>query len=427
MTEIVPKRCTLENGLKVVIHHQPGRRSVTNFLAIRSGSRYETAQNNGIAHFLEHLVFKGTEKYTDNEAVASAIEGVGGTLNAWTDFDHTAYWNVVPQEEWQVGVDLNVELAFKALLRQEDLERERGVIIEEIRMLQDDPARYVHDLSTEQMFSGHPLAQQIIGSEKTVQDMSLPQFKDYRSRYYAPSQAVFVVVGDLDEASVEAHLRQQFKSLEPRELTVPEPWQGQSKAAIRVLNKATDQTHFVLGLADDKLGLQSARERYAVMLLNTILGQGMSSRLFMNIREKKGLAYAIHSHFSSLEDAGALTVYGGVNTAKVELALQALMEELENLSSKLVPAAELERARRHLIGTQEIQADHGLNLAVWYGTDWLLGRWETHEEVRRGLLAVTSDEIQSLARRIFKPSCLTLVVIGPHEKTETFAGILNNR
>lgn len=427
MAELVPKRWTLDNGLKIVIHRQPGRRSATNFLAIRSGSRYENLQNSGIAHFLEHLVFKGTENFADNEAVAGAIEGVGGSLNAWTDFDHTAYWNIVPQREWRAGVDLNIELAFKPLLRADDLERERGVITEEIRMLQDDPARYVYDLSTELIFAGHPLSQQIIGSEKTVREMKREQFIAYRQKYYAPSQAVFVVVGDLDESEVENYLRDQFKNYKPQEVTLPQPWRGKSKSAARLLNKATDQTHFVLGLSDDSVGLQSTQTRYATLLLNTILGQGMTSRLFLNIREKKGLAYAISSHYGTLEDAGTLMIYGGVNTAKVEEALKAVMEELDNLRSKPVGSAELERARRHLIGIQEIQADQGLNLAVWYGTNWLLGRWETHEEVRGGLMAVTPEDVQMIAKRLIENDCLTLAVIGPHEKSETFAGLLKNR
>lgn len=423
---ITPKQTRLPNGFRLVTIDQPGRRSVTNFLVIRSGSRYETGDNNGIAHFLEHLVFKGTKSYPNNEAVAQAIEGVGGTLNAWTDFDHTAYWNIVPTSEWRVGLDLPLELAFQPQLRAEDLERERGVIIEEIRMLQDDPARYVHDLATEQLFAGNPLGQPIIGNEQTITAMKLEQFRDYKERFYTPAQAVFAVVGDLSDKDVAGVLTDKIRSLKARPLTKPERLTTMSARSLRVLNKPTDQTHFVLGVADPGLGLERTSERYTAMVLNTILGKGMSSRLFMNVREKKGLAYSIYSHLGTLEDAGTLTIYGGVNTTKVDAALNAVREELDSLASK-VSVAELQKAKRNLIGTNDIQADQGLSLAMWYGTDWLLGRWETHEEVTAGIEAVSTEGVQQLAAHLFKPEHQTLSVVGPYKSDATFARFLNSQ
>jgi predicted Zn-dependent peptidase len=427
MQHFSPNRLELPNGFRIVTIDLPGRRSLTNFLALRSGSRYEEGGNNGVAHFLEHVVFKGTDKFPSNDVLAQAIEGVGGTLNAWTDFDHTAYWNIVPGFEWRVGLEMPLELAFRPRVRDEDIERERGVIIEEIRMLQDDPARYVYDLATTQIFAGNALARPIIGNEATIKAMTPAQFQAYRDRFYTPSQAVFVVVGDLEGKDIVGTLKAAVSSLEPKPVTLPTRLESQSPRSVNLLTKSTDQTHFIIGTAHPSLGLDNTKERYASSVLNTVLGQGMSSRLFLEVREKQALAYSINSSLGTLEDAGTLVIYGGVNTAKTAQALKATSRELQRLQSEKVPRDELERAKAQIIGGNDIKADSGLSLATWYGTDWLLGRWETHDEVAAGVNAVSAADVQALAAELFQPEHLTLAMIGPHESADTFAEILTKQ
>lgn len=417
----------LPNGLKLVAIDLPGRRSVTSFLALRSGSRYETPENSGVAHFLEHLVFKGTRHYPTNEAVASAIEHTGGTLNAWTDFDHTAYWNIVPAANWQVGVEMPFELAFAPLIRPDDIERERGVIIEEIHMVQDDPARYVHDLATELAYRGHPLGQPIIGTEKTVTGMTADQFQAYRDQFYSAPHSVFVVAGDLSRAPILEAARQRGATVRGGNVTLPHPVEQPSRHGVTLLTKPTDQTHFVLGSTDPAIGLNGNGDRIAILLLDTILGRGMSSRLFLNVREKQGLAYSIHSHVSTLEDGGALSVYGGVNTDKALQALRAVKDELRRLQEELVSETELTDAKNYVNGANDMRADSGMALATWYGTDWLLGKWETHDEVAAAVNGVTADRIRTAAQLLFTPERLFLAVIGPQADEAPFAELLTRQ
>lgn len=414
---------TFPNGLKLVKINLPSFHSITNFLVIRSGARYETSANNGVAHFLEHMVFKGTKSFANSKEIAEAVEGVGGYFNAWTSNDHTAYWNVVPQSQFQRGIQVACELAFTPKLRAEDLERERGVIIEEIRRMQDDPASLVDDMLGEVLFKDHSLGQSIIGTEKTIKAMTIEQFRDYHKAHYAPSQAYFVCAGNLEGKDIEGAVWEQVKQLKNAPVSSPEIFTGTSKRGLRLLKKKTDQTHFMLGTADPSLGL-TQKERFVGQVLNGVLGRGMSSRLFLNIREKKGLAYAINSSFQPFEDTGALIIYGGVNTEKVALTLEALREEFTNLANELVGADELAKSKSQIIGSYDLSSDRPVDLATWYGTGMLLGMTETYEQAKEAIAAVTSQQIQALAKKLFKSERLALAVIGPYKSEEIFADFL---
>src|SRR3990167_3209585 len=213
MNKLKPHFEKLPNGLTLVLVDLPGFHSLTNFLVIRSGSRYEDKKNNGVAHFLEHMVFKGTTKYPDKLDIAQSIEGVGGYFNAWTSNDHTAYWNTVPLAAWQRGIEVPFELAFNAILRKEDLEHERGVIIEEIRRMNDDPSSQVEDQLGEILFPNHPLGLSVIGTEERIEKMTIEQFKQYRSTYYHPAQALFICVGNIGNRDIKAEVVKLTKDL----------------------------------------------------------------------------------------------------------------------------------------------------------------------------------------------------------------------
>ncbi len=423
MSKINIKRTKLDNGLELAAIHLPSFHSITNFLTIRSGSRYEDSTNNGIAHFLEHMVFKGTEKFADTKILAEAIEGVGGYFNAWTNVDHTAYWNTVPSKEWRLGAELPFELAFRSLLRDEDLERERGVIIEEIRMIQDDPARYVDDLSGELVFAGNPLSQQIIGTEETIRKMTIDQFRDYKTTFYHPSQALFIVIGDVEGKDYQSLVEELSNNLDKKEPSQPKRISQPSRKALKVLNKPTDQTHFMLSMAEPTFAYTNA-DRFKAVVLNAVLGRGMSSRLFLNVREKRGLAYSVRSSYAGIEDTGVISIYGGVNTTKVAESLEAIRDELKRLQDEPVGAEELRKAQRYLQGAFALKSDDPISLAQWYGTDHLLGMKETFEEASELVGQVTSSQIQELAQEIFKPEYLTLAVIGPYGDDQKFRDFL---
>lgn len=414
---------SLKNGLKIVKINLPNFHTVTNFLVVRSGSRYETPEVNGIAHFLEHMVFKGTKSFANTKVIAEALEGVGGYFNAWTANDHTAYWNVVPASQWQIGMQMASELAFFPKLPAEDLERERGVIIEEIRRMNDDPASKVDDLLGPALFPHNPLGYSVIGTEDIIGSVTIDDFKRYHAAHYRPSQAAFVCIGNLEDKDVDGELEKLLGALEPGEISAPTPVTEPSKAALTLLNKDTDQTHFILAVADPTLGLKQ-KERFVAVVLNAVLGRGMSSRLFLNIREKKGLAYSIGSSFHPFEEVGIVEVSGGVNTEKVHQTLSALDEEFDRLQAELVSAEELKKAKALITGSFDLSADRPVDMATWYGTSWLLGMTETYEEAKAAVETVTAEQVQGLAKKIFTKERQVLSVIGPYDDPKKFEDFL---
>ncbi len=413
----------LPNGLKIIKINLPNFHTVTNFLVIRSGSRYETPEVNGIAHFLEHMVFKGTKSFANTKVIAEALEGVGGYFNAWTANDHTAYWNIVPAEQWQMGIQMSSELAFYPKLPASDLERERGVIIEEIRRMNDDPASKVDDLLGPILFPDSPLGYSVIGTEEIIKSVTIDDFKNYHKAHYLPSQAAFVCVGNLENKDIDGEIEKYLGQFSAGDVSKPAHVTKPSKAALSLLNKKTDQTHFMLAVSDPALGL-TGKDRYIAQVMNTVLGSGMSSRLFLNIREKKGLAYSIGSSYHAFEETGIIQISGGVNTEKVHQTLFALDEEFVRLQDELVSAEELQKAINKLAGSFELSADRPVDMATWYGTDWLLGATETFEESVAAVKKVTAEQIQVLAKRVFTKDRQVLAVIGPYPADQKFKEFL---
>ena len=424
MKETIIEQKVLENGLTIVKINLPNFHTITNFLVIRSGSRYETPEINGIAHFLEHLVFKGTKSFAGPKEIAETIEGIGGYFNAWTSNDHTAYWNVVPADHWKIGIKIASELAFFPKLPDNDMERERGVIIEEIRRMNDDPSSLVDDLVGGILFPSNPLGYSVIGSEKNIRSVTIDDFRNYHKSHYLPNQATFVVAGNLEDKNIDKEIEKLLGGLKPGQKTLPEKVTKPSKNSLKVLNKKTDQTHFIVAMADPKLNL-SSNERYVASVLNAVLGWGMSSRLFMNIREKKGLAYSIYSSTNMFEDTGVIQIYGGVNTDKVALALSALDEELERLQNELVEEPELNKAIAKVVGSFDLSADKPVDMATWYGTSALLsGRSETYAEAQAKLKEVTAEQAQAMAKILFAKERQVLAVVGPYDKDKIFREFL---
>ncbi|MBI4948168.1 insulinase family protein [Candidatus Berkelbacteria bacterium] len=413
----------LPNKLTLVTVNIPSFHSVTNFLVIRSGSRYETPKNNGVAHFLEHMVFKGTKSYEGSKEIAEAIEGIGGYFNAWTSNDHTAYYNTVPSSQWRRGINVPFELAFTPKLRKEDMERERGVIIEEIRRMNDDPSSLADDRLGEILFPNNSIGYSVIGSEETINNMKIEDFKDYHTAHYAPSQAYFVAVGDLEGKDIESAVLEECAHLSEKPISKTEYIKKPSKKALKLLNKKTDQTHFLLGSSDPILSGNNNNQAVAAVL-NAVLGSGMSSRLFLNIREKKGLAYSINSGYYSFEDTGAIVIYGGVNTQKIAMTLEALNEEFEKLMTEEVGEVELNKAKSLIQGSYDLRADRPIDIATWYGTSFLLGNKRTFEQAKEEISAVTAKQIKDLAQILFVKDRLALSVVGPYETDEIFASYL---
>ncbi len=419
------KTSVLPNGLRIVTIEMPVLRSVASTIFIKAGSRNESPELSGISHFLEHMVFKGTKKYPNQAAVAEAIEGVGGALNAWTSHDHTAYWNQVPKERVPTAVDVISDLISSPQIRPADLERERGVIIEEIHRYQDLPQRYVIDLIYTILFPGHPLGQFIIGTKENIRRFEPQDFLSYQDAWYRPHNMVFVFAGGVTHEQVVGEVKDRLGALAKKPTGGIAPASTkQDRPQALVHPKKTDQAHLVIAVRGVPY---NHPDRFVLAVLNTALGEGMSSRLFMRIREEKGLAYSIHSDIEHFEDTGNFIIHAGLNLRKLEYAMEAIVGELKELKDKKVPAKELARVKEYMRGNISLSVDEPEEMAAWFGRQFLFEpEVLTPDQVIEKLMAISDEDLNRVAKTYFVPANLSLAVIAPvNKKKETsFATIL---
>ncbi len=374
----------------------------------------ESRAESGMAHFMEHLTFKGTAGWPSTRAVSQAIEGIGGTSNAATDREATTYWARVPSRAAEVAMQLLGDLVTRPLLREEDVAHERTVVIEEIRSYRDDPGEYVFNLLDQAVFGDSPLGWEIAGDEESVAGLTAASLREFWERWYRPSNVVLAAAGDVDHAAVCAMAVRAFGSdgapapLDPRfEPAPPLP----SAERVRIINRPGSQAHLcvaVPGLRRDD------PDAWTLELLDTVLGEGMSSRLFLHLREEAGLAYDVHSFVSDFADCGMVGIYAGVDPHHLGRALDAILAELAALRDRAVPDDELARAKAFACGRLELRLEEGRNLASWLGVQEALHeRTLTLEEAIAAIQAVDADAIRSLAGRLFRDEALSLAVIAP--------------
>lgn len=396
----------------------PARSSASLVLLFAVGSRHEAAARSGISHFIEHLVFKGTDRRPSAKEIAEAIEGVGGVMNAQTDKEATAYWARVPADRLELAVDVLFDMVTEPRLTPEDVERERMVVLEEIKMYQDQPQDYVHSLFEELMFPGHPLGRDITGSLESVGSISRDDLLAHLHEHYLSAALVVGVTGGVDEDRarelVSSNLRLPTNASPGQILEPP----GDLRAAqVRLHQKKTEQAHVCLGTR----GISYLDpDRYTLDLINTMLGEGMSSRLFLEIRETHGLAYDVHSYTSKHEDSGYFGVYMGVDPSKAEKALAAAAAELRKMVELPVPAVELQKAKEFTKGRLRLGLESTNAMASWLSQQLLLtGTIHTVEDVVAAVDAITVEDIQRVAGRVLAGP-LQVAVIGPFKSTAGF-------
>jgi predicted Zn-dependent peptidase len=406
------KKSILKNGLRVITVEKPESHSLASGIFVKAGSRNEDPKINGISHFLEHLLFKGTKKFPSQLAVSEAIEGVGGELNAWTDQDHTHYYNKVPTKELTRSLEVLSEMIQYPLLRQEDIEREKGVIVEEINRKQDNPAAHVWELISATLWPNQPLGLPVLGSKAIVMTFTAQDFADYLERWYEPRNMVLAVAGKISHETVVAEADKQFGSLENKEAgLIIGAQELQEEPRTTLHHKKTDQAHLIVGFHALSY---SDPDRYMLGVMNAILGQGMSSRLFLRIREEKGLAYHISSYDENFQDTGGLFIHAGLNLGKLEHALEAIVLELQKLKKKPVGQSELKRVKQYIRGGLEMSVDDTETMAVWFGKGELFEpKLKTPEEVIALVERVTADDVKRVAQRIFVPQKASLALIAP--------------
>ena len=413
---------TLNNGLRLVTTTMTHTRSVSIYFFIGIGSRYETNQQAGISHFIEHLNFKGTSKHPTAKDISAAIEGVGGFLNGGTDKELTIYWCRVAQPHFHLALDVLVDMLFNSRFDPEDIERERQVIIEEINRSKDSPGQQVNMIIDELLWPGHPLGRDIAGNKESLTGITRDMMLDYLNNKYLPENTVVAIAGNIEHHEAVTAVSQataDWNSQQPH----PEysTYQEQPNPRLRIEEKSTEQVHLCLALPG--LALLHPK-RFTLDLLNVILGEGMSSRLFTEIRDKLGLAYSIHSYTDHFLDSGSMTIYAGVESKNLPVTIKAIMEQLALLKEP-IPEHELAKAKELSKGRMLLRMEDSRSIASWTGGQELLTRRIlTVEEVVVIIDAITAAELKELAEELLVSNQLRLAVVGPVTDEEPIEALL---
>jgi len=401
----------LRNGLKVVSVPMKARRSSAVAIWVRAGARYEAKPLSGVSHFLEHMLFKGTQKRTTRQ-IKEEIEGVGGLLNAFTGEECTCYFAKLLKEHYPKALDVLSDMVAHAALDTVELEKERTVIIEEIKMYRDLPGHYVHDLIGGLLWPEAALGRPIAGTVESVSGISRASMAGYKKRFYHPKNIVISVSGSIPETEIRelaercfpgagTQPKARFRKAELR----------QAKPQTLFLEKQTEQTHFVVGLHAFS---RHHPDRYKLGLLNLILGGNMSSRLFEELREKRGLAYEIKSGLNFYEDTGSLLVSAGVETRKTGLALSVILKEFAKIKKRGIKTGELRRAKDYFMSQLHMIMEDTLDHLLWTGERAVYSdEIPSPEKICREIESVTLRDLQELAGRVFVTRHLNLALIGP--------------
>jgi predicted Zn-dependent peptidase len=408
MTKV--KKEVLSNGLTIITEPMPAVRSVSIGIWLRTGSRHERESENGISHFIEHMVFKGT-KNRSAEEIARAADSIGGHLDAFTAKETTGFSIKALDEHLPRAFEILADLVKNPLLRQDDIIKESQVIQEEIKMVEDTPDDLVHEIFTGQYWKGHPLGRPILGTRRTVASFDRRELLTYFRRHYTPNIMLITAAGHLRHDRMVELIAREFGSAP----SGPSLLNGQAPVAYPNIElrrkKNLEQAHVCIGTPAYH---QSHEKRYACYILNTVLGGGMSSRLFQNIREKRGLAYAVFSGISSFRDAGCLNVYAGTAAANARQVVDLTLEEFRQLKSHLLPNDELRRAKDYLKGSLllslESTPSRMSNLAR---QEIIFGRHISLDEIAAGIDAVTAEDVLQVARDLFVRDEIALTVLGP--------------
>jgi predicted Zn-dependent peptidase len=415
-------KTTLDNGLRIVTTTMPHTRSASFCFFIGVGSRYENEAVAGVSHFIEHLLFKGTKKRPTSGDICSAIEGVGGILNAGTNKELTLYWTKTAKIHFPLSLDVITDILLNSKFEPAEIERERQVVIEEINMSKDSPASMVSLLIDELLWPGHSLGRDTAGTKESMAGITRDAILKYLRTYYSPNNAVVSIAGNIKHQEAVDMVSEATAGWKRKKASPAfQPYRPQPNPRIRIQNKDTEQAHLCLGLPG--LSMLDPR-RFALDLLNVILGEGMSSRLFIEIRDKMGLAYNIYSSSDHFLDSGCLTVYAGVDPKKLTITLKAIMEQL-SLIKELVPEEELSRAKELAKGRLLLRMEDTRDVAGWTGGQEILtGRILTMDQVTQKIDAVTAEEMKKLAQELLVGEQLRLAVVGPVKKEEPLEKLL---
>jgi predicted Zn-dependent peptidase len=418
------QRETLSNGVRLLAAPMPQVQSVACFIMLAAGSRYETPETSGIAHFAEHMFFKGTERRPTAQQIGLELDGIGAEFNAFTGKEYTGYYVKCAAEHRRHSFDVLVDMLRHSKFDPEEIEREKGVIVEEMNMYFDTPRDYISGVYHQLLYGDTPLGWDIIGRKETVRAATRETFLEYIQRWYRAPRMVVGVAGNFPEG-VRDELEQLLGEIEASETGGPPPLERAADGAaprVKVYSKESDQAHICIGVPSYPL---DHPDRYALQIVGTVLGTGMSSRLFTEVRERRGLAYYVFATNHSYTDTGTLYSQAGVDITRIDEAVETIARELRKIAAEPVPADELEKAKNVAKGRFVLQTEspHGM---IMFGLrrEVLEGRAPEPEEVLAGIDAVTAEDVQRVAADVLGDKGLNLALIGPFDDAERFEKLL---
>lgn len=413
-------RARLPNGLRVVTAHMPHTRSAAVQLYVGVGARHESPKVSGVSHFVEHMVFKGTERRPNPVQISEAIEGVGGSLNAETDHEHTSYRALVPSQYFSTALEVLSDMLICSRFTLEDIEKERAVILEEISSTLDAPGEIVDLLADEMLWGKHPLGQDVAGSTRTVRRIERDDLLEHVAHYYRPSNIVISVAGNVTRDAAVREVERLWGGIadsrvEGVGIESPRPADG---PRVHVHRKRTEQSNLIVCVPALPY---THPDRFTQDVLDGVLGSGMSSRLFVELRENLGLAYSVGSFVKSFADVGAFGVHAAVDNEQVAPAVEAIIKELYRVRDERMPEGELRKVKEYIKGHTLLSLEHSGYVTHWGGwQELMLGRIESVDEVVEKIEEVTTEDVQALAGRLFRPEAVRLALVGPFKDAGVF-------
>jgi predicted Zn-dependent peptidase len=405
------KKKIFKNGLTLITAPMKNTRSVTVLILVGAGSKYETKEKNGISHFLEHMCFKGTKKRPTALDISKEIDSVGGIMNAFTGKDYTGYFIKIDSSHFELALDVAFDVFLNSTFPREEIEKERGVILEEIKLYQDTPTHYIDTLWEKLLYNDQPAGWDIAGSKETILNIKRDDFLKYIKNFYLPQNTVISVAGVVNEKVLLDKIKEYFGSVKRRkQKSKPKVKESQKKPEKLFYKKDTSQVHLALGVRAFNL---FDKRKYPLQILSVILGGNMSSRLFQEIREKRGLAYYVRTQIELNPDTGYLVSYAGVDYDNLKETIDLIIKEYKKIKEKGVTKEEFLMAKEYIKGVFRLSLEDSENIANFYGAQYLLEKKVlTPEEKIKEIEKVKIDDIQKVAKEIFKNEKLNLAFIG---------------
>jgi len=411
------KKKILKNGLRIITVPMKDNNTTTALVLVEAGSKYENKKNNGISHFLEHMCFKGTDNRPNPGDISHELDSLGAQSNAFTSHEFTGYYAKAHSKQTNKLIDIISDLYLNPIFNDDEINKEKGVIVEEINMYQDLPMRSIYDLFMDLLYGDNPAGWNVVGTKGVVKNATKKDFEEYRNKHYVASSTTVVVSGNINEKEVIKEIEKRFENISTSKHHKKERVvEKQSKPEIRIKNKKLDQTHLILGVRAFDIFNKDAR---AVSMIAGILGKGMSSRLFHKLREEMGCCYYVRAENNTFTDHGFFDIASGVDKNRVEEVVKVLLREMQKLKTDLVSEVELKKVKEYLIGNLFLELESSDAFAEFYGAQEILNKPISNpKEKAKRIKEITSQDIKRVANKIFKNENLNLAIIGDIDKKQ---------